>query len=247
MNQLLSSILTGVLLTGVSVAPSAAQPNGGSASQNAAQGAGVQLLPGTIIRVELAKSVEAKKAQVGDEVMARTLDDLLSNNKDGLAPKGCKVLGHVVEVSPRQGDSASVLGIAFDKMVLKNGTEVPLKASVQAIGTPESSTVAGNYEPMGGTGNGGGISPMPSGGRGGYGAPAPDTSMPGNVSATGTASPAADSATAIHGQLSPSAQGVVGMSGVSLSTGASQDSRLSSQKHNVKLDSGTQMILRVIP
>jgi hypothetical protein len=37
------------------------------------------------------------------------------------------------------------------------------------------------------------------------------------------------------------------MSGVSLSTGATQDSVLTSQKHNVKLDSGTQMILRVIP
>jgi hypothetical protein len=36
------------------------------------------------------------------------------------------------------------------------------------------------------------------------------------------------------------------MPGVSLSTGAAEDSLLSSQKHNVKLDSGTQMILRVM-
>jgi hypothetical protein len=46
--------------------------------------------------------------------------------------------------------------------------------------------------------------------------------------------------------LPPNAQGVIGISGMSLSTGAAEDSLLSSQKHNVKLDSGTQMILRIV-
>jgi len=55
--------------------------------------------------------------------------------------------------------------------------------------------------------------------------------------------PASDAA--INGRLTPNAKGVVGISGLSLSTGSAQDSLLTSQKHNVKLDSGTQMILRV--
>jgi hypothetical protein len=40
------------------------------------------------------------------------------------------------------------------------------------------------------------------------------------------------------------AQGAIGMSGVSLTAGAAQDSVLSSNKHNIKLESGMQMILR---
>lgn len=242
MNRFLTSVLTAALLTGVSLAQSPAQANGASDSQNAAQSTVVRFSPGTIIRVELAKSLDAKKARVGDEVIAKTLDDFLSDKDDVLAPRGSRVLAHVAEVAPREGESASTLGIAFDKMVLKDGSDVPLKAAIQAIGRPESNTGTVN-DSMGGE-----MSRMPAG-RGGYGAPAPNPggSKPGSVSAAGTASPDAGSATAINGQLTPKAQGVVGMSGVSLTTGAAQDSLLSSQKHNVKLDSGTQMILRVIP
>jgi hypothetical protein len=243
MKTFLISVLTAAWLTGAAFARSPAQANGGSESQNT----GVRLAPGTIIRAELAKSVDAKKAKVGDEVIAKTLDDLRSDKSEVLAPRGAKVLAHVAEASSRQGESPSTLGIAFDKIVLKNGTEVPLKASIQAIGWPESNPGAVG-QPMGGPGNSGGMSPMPSAGRGGYGAPPPNPAgtAPGNVDNAGTA-PDATSATEMNGQLTPNAQGVVGMSGVSLSTGTAQDSLLSSQKHNVKLDSGTQMILRVIP
>ena len=230
-------------LAGVGLAQSPAKPVGGSDSQNAK----VQFAPGTIIRVELVKSVDAKKAKVSDEVIGKTMDDFLGDNNEVLAPSGSKVLAHVAEVTAREGESASTLGIAFDKMVLKNGTEVPLKASIQAIGRPDSNSGT-TYEPMGRPGGSGTGSSMPSAGRGGYGgaAPNPGAATPRSRDTTGSASDAG-SAIAINGQLTPNAQGVVGMSGVSLTTGAAQDSLLSSQKHNVKLDSGTQMILRVIP
>jgi hypothetical protein len=57
-----------------------------------------------------------------------TTDDLKSVPPD-LAAKGCRVLGHVAEVTPRQGDTASTLGIVFDKMVLKDGSEMALPAA----------------------------------------------------------------------------------------------------------------------
>jgi hypothetical protein len=231
------SILSAVLLAGVSLAQDPAQPPARTVAQ---------LAPGTIIRVELTKSVDAKKARVGDEVMARTMDDFLSDKNDVLAPKGAKVVAHVAEVSPRQGDSASTLGITFDKMVLKNGMEMPLKVSIQAIGAPETNAGAAMNQPMGESG-GGGMAPMPASGRGGYQAPSPN--LGGNTAGTGaagTASPDSNSA-ASNGQLTPRAQGVVGMSGVSLGAGTAQDSLLTSQKRNMKLDSGTQMILRVMP
>jgi hypothetical protein len=239
---LMISAMTAALLTCISWAQDPSQANAGPQSQNPT----MRLAPGTVIRAELAKTVDAKKAKVGDQVIAKTMDDFLSDKNEVLAPKGSKVLGHVAEVSPHQGESASTLGIAFDKMVLKNGTEVPLKASIQAVGPPESNAGAVN-EPTGGYGNSGAMSPAPSTSRGGYGAPPPNAggSIPGG-SPTGTGTADGTSGTAINGRLTPNAQGVTGMSGVSLSAGAAQDSLLTPPKHNVKLDSGTQMILRVV-
>lgn len=231
MKKVLISVLTLALLTAVSLAQNADQPNGGSQSQNTAQ-----IAPGTILRVELARTVDAKKAKVGDEVIAKTMDDFRSNKNEVLAPRGSKIVGHVAEVSPHEHDSVSTLGIVFDKMILKNGTEIPLKASIQAIGWPQSNSAAAN-QPAGYPG-----SPAPSTGNApgmtSRGAPGTANSAP--ATAEGT------DATGGYGQLTPKDQGVVGMSGVSLSAGAAQDSLLSSPKHNVKLDSGTQMILRVI-
>jgi hypothetical protein len=247
MKKLLNLALIPVLLTGLSLAQTPAQPSGASEPQNTA----FRLVPGTIIRVELAKSVDAKKAKVGDEVAAKTIDDFLSDKNDVLAPKGSKVLGHVAEASPHQGESASTLGIAFDKIVLKNGTEVPLKASIQALGAPESNAASVN-DNMGAPANSGGMSPISSPGRGSYGGttPNPGGTMPGTASnpapAAQDAGQSSGQSAAVNGRLTPNAQGVVGMSGLSLSTGAAQDSLLSSPKHNVKLDTGTQMILRVI-
>jgi hypothetical protein len=236
MKNILSSILVAALVTSVSLAQNPA----GSESQNT----GVRIAPDTILRVELAKSIDAKKAKVGDEVIGKTMDDFLSGKNDVLAPKGSRVLAHVAEVSPRQGESASTLGIAFDKMVLKNGTDVPLKASIQAIGRPGSNVGAVN-EPMSESGGGAARPSMSAPGRDSYGGSMPNQggSTPGSASTTGTAA----NPETVNGQLTPNAQGVVGMSGVSLSSGAAQDSLITSPKHNVKLDSGTQMILRVIP
>jgi hypothetical protein len=226
MKRFISSVLAAALATGVSLAQNPAQPVGDTASQNTV----VRFAPGTILRVELAKSVDAKKAKVGDEVIGKTMDDFLGDKNDMLAPKGSRVLAHVAEVSPRQGESASTLGIAFDKMVLKNGADVPFKAAIQAIGGPDLSAAPAN-QPM--PQSGGGAPTMnPAHDPESYGGSMGRGDVPANSGATGP--------------LPPNARGVVGISGVSLSAGSAEDSLISSQKHNVKLDSGTQMILRVM-
>ncbi len=238
--KLLISVLTTAFLASISLAQT--QPNSASESQSA----GMRLAPGTIIRVELAKTVDAKKAKVGDEVIVKTMDDLRSDKNEVLSPRGSKILAHVAEVSPHERDSASTLGIVFDKMIMKNGSEIPLKASIQAIGWPQSNTASAN-QPMAGGGNPGGMVRGPSGGNVGNGAGAPVAggAAPGSVNAA-PPMPEGTDATVGYGELTPKDQGVVGMSGVSLSSGAAQDSLLSSPKRNVKLDSGTQMVLRVV-
>lgn len=226
MQKLLISALAAVLLTGVSLAQSKT----------------MQLASGSIIRVELAKTIDAKKAKVGDELVAKTMDDFRSNKNEVLAPAGSKVLGHVVEVSPHKDHSASTLGISFDKVVMKDGAEIPLKASIQAIGWPPS-----NSEGVPVSNATSGVVPVPATRVGGNGAgmPVPGGMAPGNAN-TPAPMPEEIPNAGVNRQLAPNAQGVVGMSGVSLSTGAAQDSLLTSPKHNVKLDSGTQIILRVI-
>jgi hypothetical protein len=196
------------------------------------QHAPMSFTAGTVIRAELDKTIDAKKAKVGDPVSALTTEDLKSTPPN-LATKGCRIVGHVAEVTPHQGSAASTLGIVFDKLVLKDGSEMALPATIQAIGFPDSTVpinddqtinkMGGNVgtQPVGPIGSGGG---QPSG----YGGQRMPSGMPANNDA----------------KLPFNAQGAVGMSGVELGTGNTQESLLTSKKHNVKIETGMQMILR---
>jgi len=241
MKGILCSLLAAAGLAGFSLAQGfASQPyNAGTAPQGASAVAPhppMSFTSGTVIRAELEKTIDAKKAKVGDPVLAKTTDDLKSN-PPGLTNKGCKIVGHVAEVTPHEGDSASTLGIAFDKVILKDGYEMALPAAIQAIGFADSfvpvnddqtiTKMGGNVgvQPGAGTGPIGAGSGQPSG----YGGQRMPSRMPTNSDA----------------KLPFNAQGAVGMPGVSLSPGPAQDTVLSSKKRNVKVESGMQMILRV--
>jgi hypothetical protein len=227
--KVVRALLAAACLTAVSVAQAANQAENTPPAQHPP----MLFSSGTMIRAELDKTIDAKKAKVGDPVSAKTTDDLKST-PPGLATKGCKILGHVAEVTPHQGDSVSTLGIVFDKLVLKDGSEMALPAKIQAIGFPDSTVSVNNDQTiskMGG--NVGTTQPASSIGSGGgqpsgYGGERMPSGMPTNSDA----------------KLPFTAQGAVGMSGVELSSGTAQDSLLSSKKHNVKIESGMQMILR---
>jgi len=87
---------------------------------------------GTELRVELEKSVDAKKAKAGDPVFAKTMDELKSGTQV-IAPRGAKVMGHVVAAEAHEKNSPSRLEIAFDKLEAGNGSEIPMKAAIQAL------------------------------------------------------------------------------------------------------------------
>jgi hypothetical protein len=190
--------------------------------------------PGTLIRAQIEKSVDAKKAHVGDPVLAKTIDDLKSN-PPGLATKGCKIVGHLVEVSAHQGNSPSALGIVFDKMVLKNGFEMPLPATIQAIGIPDAGPVENpnnNDQIVNNMGGNVGTTHLSNDLTSGSGDPSDyaGETMP--------------SVGVSHAKMPFRAKGAFGMSGVTLSAGTNNDSLLTSKKHNVKIEDGMQMILR---
>ncbi|MFZ0199429.1 MAG: hypothetical protein WB523_10890 [Candidatus Sulfotelmatobacter sp.] len=228
-----------LLMIGVVFARDSGQSNENSNSQNPTE----LFVPGTIIRAELTKSVDAKRAKVGDRVTARFVEDFLPYTNDAPAPRGLRVVGHVAEVSLRHGESASKIGITFDKIILRNGTEVPIKLTIQAIGRPEAYS-AGSDGTDSAPGSGG-KSPLSLQGAMGTGinAPTPVANVPASDSKTAATTPGM----AANGQLTREAQGVVGISGMSLASGGAEDSVISSQKHNLQLIGGTQLILCVVP
>jgi len=138
--------------------PAAPGPSSGAKSPSI-----MTLSPGMLIRVKLEKTIDARRADVGEQVVAKTIEDLKSNPAK-LASKGCQVIGHIVEVTPHQGNSASTLKIVFDKVILKNGSDVALPATIQAVGYPDQ-FVPTDYSAM--TNVMGGTGTMPEIGTGG--------------------------------------------------------------------------------
>jgi hypothetical protein len=220
------------------------QPN--SVSTPAPTGGAVRIAPGSVIPVQLTKSVDAKKAKPGDAVEARVTQDLKATNGEVMAPKDTKVVGRVTSAQPRSNEQKeSQIGIAFDHMQVKNGDDAPIPMSIQAV-IAQSALSANNTaaaesadpSPVGGMpGNGGPV---------GMGSPRPQPTPGGSTSSGGWPSGGQSSA-ATHPPITGNTEGVVGISNLKLSApaDAAQGSLLSSDKGNVKLESGTVLLLRV--
>ncbi|HEX4485590.1 MAG TPA: hypothetical protein VH088_04950 [Terriglobales bacterium] len=204
----------------------------------AASGA-TKILPGTVIPVELTKSLDAKKAKAGDKIEAKTSVDLLSQGKIVIA-RNSKIEGHVVSAKPHTKDSPdSQLTIAFDRITMKGGGEFPLSASIQAIAPP---VIMDNGAPGAPMASGGPPPGQQSGNVGSASAPSTARNSAGQMPSM--SAPEAGPSTGQGGVLTSTAQGAINMKGVTL-TGAKDNNVISSGTQNVKLDGGTQLNLRV--
>jgi hypothetical protein len=116
-----------------------AQAPGGAANQQGPDSTGAfRPGAGTVIVAELAKSLDAKKAKVGDRVECDVVQDLLYQGKV-IIPHDAKVLGHVtVATSATKEQPQSRLGLIFEKIVLKDKRELPFQypAVVAALAPP---------------------------------------------------------------------------------------------------------------
>jgi hypothetical protein len=207
---------------------------------------------GTLIPAELDKSIDAKKCKTGDPIVAKTTSDLLSNGQV-VIPRGTKITGHVTAAKAHdKSDPSSSVAIAFDQIAIKNKPPLAFQAEIQAMGRPQQNAAAAATgaagEPMaGGSGMSAPGAANPGGGSMGRG-----TASQGGAGASGAPSEATVPQTDAPAQpssgvaLSASSTGVVGMEGISLNAGSdpSQGTVISSANKNVKLDSGTQLILR---
>ncbi|MGA7522209.1 MAG: hypothetical protein WBW84_06985 [Acidobacteriaceae bacterium] len=106
--------------------------------------AGAQSLAG--VTTKLDRTLESKSASVGEPVTARLTGSVKA---DGLnLPKGTELVGKVAEVKAAQNGTPASVSLVFTTAKLKNGKEVPVKATVIAA-YPESS--AGGLEGSGET------------------------------------------------------------------------------------------------
>jgi hypothetical protein len=228
--------------------PATQAPNASPTAGNQAQPGSPRLAPGSVIPVQLTKTVDAKKAKAGDEVVARVTQDMKSSSGEVLVAKDTKIMGHVTQAQARTKEQKeSELGIAFDHAMTKTG-EVDQPMSIQAIIAPlnnSSGGDSGNSQSAPVTGGNTPTSPMSSRNTAMGGAPPPPPPSPGATTGT-DATTGGGARPPINGNT----QGVIGMPELKLEANAENaalGSVMSSGKGNVKLESGTLMLLRVNP
>lgn len=227
------------------------QPTPGQPTANHAQATNsLNIAPGSVIPVEVSKTIDAKKAKTGDEVVATVTRDLTTSRGDVVVPKNTKVIGHVTEAQARNKEQKqSELGIAFDRAIVK-GDQMQLPMSIQAVIAPLPSNPGGGPEspspapgaPMGTSSN----SPMGGSRQGGTGGTSPSAQPQQNYPRGGIPSESQPSAN--RPPINGNTEGVIGMSDVKLESGSQnsqQGSVLTSEKSNVKIEKGTMLLLRV--
>ncbi len=119
----------------------ATSANTHSSSQNSAAIApgakSINLESNTSLTAQLQKTIDVRKAKLGDQVILKTTHALKSGGRT-VVGKGARLIGHVSEVAQRGKDgTASRVGIIFDR--LEHGSlAMPISAticSITAVGT----------------------------------------------------------------------------------------------------------------
>jgi hypothetical protein len=206
----LSSVTFVLLATAMCVAQQAT-PSAPAVSQASAT-AGHQH---GLFTVELAKDINSKKLKVGSPVEATVFSAVQVSNGTTIQP-GSKVIGHVTEVTLRaKGNEQSTLGIAFDKIELAKGENIPIKGLIQAMApNPNKPLNTGGYIDYGNSLNMQTQRP-----------PAPPSSSQQQLPL-----------------LNDQSTGVLGIKGLQLE----KNGVLTSNAKEIKIDSGTRMLLNVI-
>jgi hypothetical protein len=275
----MKTLLTGsfaalTLLSGISIAqdatPATTSPATPQAQQNPAStqsaptsspqtvstpaSANSKIAPGSILPVQLTKSIDVKKIKTGDQIEAKVTQDMKAGNGEVIVPKDTKIVGRVTEAQARTKEQKeSQIAIAFDRAVMKTGGDVNLPMAIQAIISPSylsaNNSLGGEntgQSQSASSGSGSGMPQNNGNARAGMGGSQAQTPSP-SASAGPTAGPSEDNTgNGAHQPITGNTQGVLGIPDLTLSSAnTTQGSVLTSEKNNVKLESGTLMLLKV--
>jgi hypothetical protein len=210
---------------------------------------------------ELVGKLDSKTAKSGDTVVVKT-SEAFRTSEGVVVPKGSRLVGHVTEVQAHgSGSQDSHLGIAFDRAEVKGGQSVAMQTVIESVAPPANAVSANASMDSDGVGTLGGAHAMGSGHSGGGllgGTTATTAGVGSNLGHTvggsvGAANGLASASTAGNGlngaagatgSLAAHATAIPGVMLAGAAT-ASTSGVLSASKHNVHLDSGTQMTLGV--
>lgn len=96
----------------------------------------IALGKGSTILAEFSNTLKANKLKPGDKVKASLAQAVVVHGKI-LATVDARLVGHVTEVKAySKADPESRIGVVFDKILLKHHKEVAFRAVVQALGPP---------------------------------------------------------------------------------------------------------------
>ncbi|MDQ5844553.1 MAG: hypothetical protein M3539_04585 [Acidobacteriota bacterium] len=192
----------------------------------------------TLIAV-LTGSLESRSATAGQKFTLRAISDVVVDGQLVL-PKGSRVLGHVTEAVTKDKDQPhSELWVVIEKAVRRDGSEVPLQAIIAALHAPQ---------------NNNSLSDDPT-----YGMM--HSQEPAQVGATAAAASKASSTAAVatadfkggvdeRSLFDENSRGAIGYKDLSLAWHLMVPppiTVITSKGKNVKLRSGTQMLLRMAP
>jgi len=202
--------------------------------------------PVSTIFAIVVKRIDTKSANLDQELTLRTISDVVVDGTV-VIPSGSRVVGHIVELATKgKGSEQSILAIVIDKALLESGKEITLQGIIAAVAAPPDSSLSSdptygmmhsNEPKMVGTG------------------PSAAAARPGELSPSGKVeSTATLGAARINGEmrkgllLNAESQGAIGFSGLSLSwrlTAPPAVTVFSSNRKEIKLDAGTQVLLRI--
>jgi hypothetical protein len=229
---------------------------------------------GSYMLVELTKGLTAKKLKPGDKVKAEVAQDVVSHGKV-IIPVETELIGHVTEVCPHDSaNPESRLGIVFDKILLKHFHNINFQAVVQAVAPPAPrpsrvdqpsqmlppSMIVGARDngtsPIGGMSSAASRRGQSNTTNAAMSRASDTTTFQSSLTVKQSPSNHADGSSA---QLEPTTGGtsmsigmplgVRGLKGLSLSTAPSSSTPgpvIVSNTDNVKLDTGTQILLHVL-
>ncbi len=200
----------------------------------------------TLIAV-LTSPLESRSATAGQEFALKTITDVVVDSKL-VIPKGSRVLGHVREAVTKSKDQPqSELTLSIEKAVKQDGSEVPLQGIIAALAAPENNSLADD----------------PTYGMLHSNEPAQRGVSAGNIGSSSGSLPAASKASSsaavatanLKGvnerlMLDENSQGCIGCDDLSINwhlVAPPPTTVISSKGKNVKLKSGTQMLLRMAP
>jgi len=199
-----------------------------------------RLAPGSVIAAQLTKTIDAKKAKTGDQVVAKVMHDMRSATGQVVIAKDTKVIGHITEAQPRSKEQKkSQLALAFDRTITKDGQEMQISMSIQAvIGQENNQNVSG--------GDHSGEQPTPEPRTMQSPMSGPTHAPPSGPPPSADDGEGAQTPRAARPPIDAHTQGVVGISNLSLQqANGDQGSVMTSEKNNVKLESGTMLLLKV--